>query len=141
MTQIVFENEHVICELDDALPVLKHRWKKEIPGPIFRENLIIIHQHYLKLSKIYDYLAWMADTKLLGEVDEETEQWFKDTWEDLLFNKAQVKIHAVILSEDFYAEYPMEKFKLDAEDKFKNQGVQLGVFTEEDEAYDWIRTR
>ncbi|HNP96338.1 MAG TPA: hypothetical protein PKJ63_11945 [Cyclobacteriaceae bacterium] len=141
MVQLIFENEYVVCELDDSLPVLRHRWKKETPGEIFRENLVAIQKQYLKLSKVYDYLAWLADTQALGEVDEETEKWFKDAWEDLLFNEAQVKIHAVVLSEDFYAEYPMEKFKLDAEDKFKSQGVQLGVFEEEEEAYDWIRTR
>lgn len=141
MTQTVYENEFVICELDDSLPVLKHRWKQEAPGAVFRDNLVTIQKHYLQLNKIYDYLAWLADTRQLGEVDEETEKWFKNVWEDLLFKEAKVKIHAVILSEDFYAEYPMEKFKLDAENKFKNNGVQLGVFTDEEEAYDWIRTR
>ncbi len=141
MIQTVFENESVICELDDLLPVLKHRWKHEVSGEVFRDNLVTIQKHYLVLNKIYDYLAWLADTRLLGEVDEETERWFKDVWEDMLFKEANIKIHAVILSEDFYAEYPMEKFKLDAENKFKSNGVQLGVFTDEEEAYDWIRTR
>jgi hypothetical protein len=141
MTQLIFENEYVICQLDDTLPVLKHFWKKEMAGEIFRGNLLNIQQHYLKLSGSHSRLAWLADTNLLGEVDEETEKWFKEVWEDLLFDKAGVKIHAVILGEDFYAEYPMEKFKMDAEQKFKSKNVQLGVFVDEEEAYDWIRTR
>ena len=78
---------------------------------------------------------------MLGEVDEETEAWFVRVWDDLLFNQAQVKIHAVILGDDLFAEYPMEKFKMDAEEKFKQLNVQLGVFSNELKAYDWIRTR
>lgn len=141
MTHFIFENEFVICELDDSLPVLKHRWKKETPGDIFRENLLSIIQHYITLKKTYQALAWLADTQLLGEVDEETELWFSEVWEGRLFNEAGVKIHAVILGEDFFADYPMEKFKIEAEEKFKNKEIQLGVFTDEEEAYDWIKTR
>ena len=141
MTQLIFENEFVICELDDSLPVLKHRWKKETPGNIFRENLMVIQKHYVELSKDYSHLSWLADTQLLGEVDQVTEEWFARVWDDLLFNQAKVKFHAVILGEDLFAEYPMEKFKLHAEEKFKEHKVQLGVFSDEEEAYDWLRTR
>lgn len=141
MTTLVFENEYVICELDDSIPVLKHVWKKEMPGKIFRENLVTIQQHYVELAKVYDHLLWLADTQLLGEVDQETEEWFSNVWEDLLFSKAQVKFHAVILGEDLFAEYPMEKFKFHAEEKYKKHNVQLGVFSDEEEAYEWLRTR
>lgn len=141
MTHFIFENEFVICELDKSLPVLKHRWKKETPGSIFRENLLVILHHYVNLKKENQSLAWLADTQLLGEVDEETESWFSEVWEDRLFNEAGVKIHAVILGEDFFADYPMEKFKIESEEKFKNKEIQLGVFTDEEEAYDWIKTR
>ncbi len=141
MVQLVFENDFVICELDDSLPVLKHRWKQETPGQVFRENLVKIHEHYIEYKKQYEYLAWLADTRELGEVDEETETWFSDVWEDLLFRIAGVKFHAVILGEDLFADYPMERFKLEAEERFRELDVQLGVFSDEEEAYDWIRTR
>jgi hypothetical protein len=137
----IFDNEYVTCELDDSLPVLKHRWKKPLPGIIFRDTLIAILQRYIELSKSYRNLAWLADVQLLGEVDEETEKWFADEWDDLLFNKAGVKIHAVILGEDIFADYPMEKFKLSAAEKYRKHLVQLEVFSDEQEAYDWIRTR
>ncbi len=141
MTQVLLENDYVICELDDSLPVLKHRWKQETPGEIFKENLVAIHELYLHYSKTHDHLAWLADTQLLGEIDEDTENWFSDVWEDLLFRIGNVKFHAVILGEDFFADYPMEKFKMNAEERFKELDIQLGVFSDEDEAYDWIRTR
>ncbi|MBS1951679.1 MAG: hypothetical protein OJF59_001674 [Cytophagales bacterium] len=138
---IILENDYVICELDAALPVLKHRWKEPAPGEVFRKQLTEILNKYRELKKEYPKLAWLADTQLLGEVDEETEKWFAEEWDDMLFNQAKVKYHAVILGEDLFAEYPMEKFKMDAEMKFKEDGVQLGVFSDEEEAYDWIRTR
>ncbi len=141
MVSLVFENEYVICELDDSIPVLRHKWKKEMPGKIFRENLVVIQEHYMKLAKVYDHLSWLADTQLLGEVDQETEKWFTEVWEDLLFDTSKVKFHAVILGEDLFAEYPMEKFKIHAEEKYKRHNVQLAVFSDEEEAYDWLRTR
>ena len=141
MTRQIFENEWVTCLLDDSLPVLKHVWKKETPGEIFRQNLLTIVNHYIGFLPDYPHLAWLADTQKLGEVDEETEIWFTEVWENLLFKQAGVMIHAVILGEDFYADYPMEKFKMDAERKFKNKGIRLGVFLNEEDAYEWIRTR
>jgi len=139
MSIFIYENEFVVCELDDSLPVLKHRWKKQPPAEAFRENLIAMQKRYIELTTSYPDLAWLADTQQLGEVDEETEEWFARVWDDLLFNKAGVKIHAVILGDDLFAEYPMEKFKMDAEQKFKQQSVQLGVFSNETKAYNWIR--
>jgi hypothetical protein len=137
----VYDNDQVICQLDDELPVLKHKWKGPIPGEDFRQNLLRIAEHYRQLSASYANLAWLADTRLLGEVDEETEQWFAEVWDKLLFEELGVKYHAVVLGEDLFAEYPMEKFKLRAAEKFKTHGVQLEVFSDEEEAYAWIRTR
>lgn len=141
MKHFVLENDYVICELDDKIPVLMHRWKKPPSGKVFRDMLIALQKRYVELSPSYNNLAWLADTQLLGEIDVETEKWFTEVWDDLLFNQAKVKIHAVVLSEDFFAEYPMERFKMDAEEKFKKQGVQLGVFSEEEEALIWVRSR
>src|SRR5688572_23242873 len=140
MTRFIFEDDFVICELDDSLPVLKHRWKKEPPGELFRNTLLKILEHYKEFRKQYDDLAWLADTQRLGELDHETERWLANTWDDLIFNKAKVKLHAVILGDDLFAEYAMEKFKMDAEEK-RDRDVLLGVFVDEEEAYDWIRTR
>ncbi|HMI65126.1 MAG TPA: hypothetical protein VK517_03765 [Cyclobacteriaceae bacterium] len=135
----IFDNEFVKCELDDSLPVLRHRWKFELPGEEFRNNLMRVLEEYETLKKTYARLAWLADTTHLGEIDEGVDEWLVNVWEDLLFRKAGVKIHAVILGASIFADYPMEKFKLDAEDKFMAYNVHLGVFSNEKEAYDWIK--
>lgn len=137
----IFENEFVRCELDDSIPVLRHRWLKEPLSEVFKTNLIRIQQEYIQLSKSYAQLAWLADTEMLGELDEEAEHWLVSVWEDLLFTKAGVRVHAVILGPSIYADYPMEKFKLDAEEKFESQNHHLGVFSNQLAAYDWMRLR
>lgn len=135
----IFDNEFVTCQLDDSFPVLLHRWKKEPPPEEFKFNLERILGEYKTLSKSYSGLAWLVDAAQLGELDEETEQWLVDTWEGMLFNEAGVKIHAVVLGESIFADYPMEKFKADAEEKFKVKNIRLGVFSNGKEANDWIR--
>ena len=135
----IFDNEFLFCELDDSLPVLRHYWKKATPGEQFKLNLLKVLEEYKVLRQSYKGLAWLADTTQLGELDEKMETWLVDEWEDLLFRKAGVKIHAVILGESIYADYPMENFKQDAEQKFQDYNVHLGVFSNQEEAYTWIK--
>ena len=135
----IFDNEFLSCELDDSLPVLRHYWKKAPPGEQFRLKLLKVLEEYKELCKTFKGLAWLADTTQLGELDEETETWLVEEWEDLLFAEAGVKIHAVILGESIFADYPMENFKQDAEQKFQDYNVHLGVFSNEEEAYAWIK--
>ncbi len=137
----IFENESVVCELDDSLPVLRHRWKHIMDGADFRTNVMRVLEEYKKLKKSYALLAWLADTTLLGELDEETEDWLVTEWENLLFAQREVKIHAVILGNSIYADYPMENFKTDAEQKYEAFDVHLGVFSNLEDAYAWIREK
>ncbi|MBA4053771.1 MAG: hypothetical protein C0490_03590 [Marivirga sp.] len=135
----IFDNEYLTCELDDSLPVLRHRWKRATDGEAFRSNLLKVLEEFKKLKNSYALLGWLADTTLLGELDEETERWLVDVWEDLLFAQREVKIHAVILGNSIFADYPMENFKQDAEQKFEDFDVHLGVFSNQQEAYEWIK--
>ena len=139
MVKRILDNEFLLCELDDSLPVLRHYWKKAPSGEQFRSNLLKVLEEYRPLSLSFKELAWLADTAELGELDEKTETWLVEEWEDLLFVKSDVKIHAVILGESIYADYPMENFKQDAEEKFQTYNVHLGVFSDQEEAYAWIK--
>ena len=139
MIRAVYQNDQLICELDDSIPVLRHRWTKEPTDDQFKNGLIELAKQYRDLKKSYKNLAWLADTKLLGELSSEVEHWLQDTWEELLFRESGVTIHAVILGENIFADFPMEKFKMDAEEKFNNLNVHLGVFSNQHAAYDWIK--
>lgn len=135
----IFDNEFVTCQLDDSLPVLMHRWKQAPPADEFEFTLKRILDEYKIGAKTYPNLAWLVDAALLGELDEEIEKWLVEVWERMLFEDAGVKIHAVILGQSIFADYPMEKFKQDAEVKFEKFNVHLGVFSNQREAYEWIR--
>ena len=135
----IFENEFVHCELDEDVPVLRHRWLTAPPGEEFKFILKRILDEYIQLKKTYKNLAWLANTELLGELDLDVEQWLVDEWEGLLFDKAGVQIHAVILGASIFADYPMERFKRDAEEKYFSKNIHLGVFSNETEANAWIQ--
>lgn len=135
----IFENEFVRCELDDDVPVLRHHWLQAPPAEEFKFNLLRILEEYMELKKTYAGLAWLANTQQLGELDLEIEEWLVTEWEKLLFDDAGVKVHAVILGASIFADYPMERFKADAEQKYKSKNLSLGVFDSEAEAYAWIK--
>jgi hypothetical protein len=137
----IFKTDLVSCELDDSLPVLKHTWHKAPQGEEFKKNLLNILESFKSLRGSYASLAWLADTTELGELDEEIERWLDEVWQELLFKKAQVRIHAVVLGPNIFADYPMEKFKMEAEQKFRELKVSLGVFSNVDDAYAWMKAR
>lgn len=76
----------------------------------------------------------MVDAALPGELDEDVENWLVTDWEKMLFEDAGVKARAVISFQDIFADYRIEKYKLDAEKKFKKFNVHLGVFSNQPEA-------
>lgn len=135
---VILENERVVCELDASVPVLKHHWLKNTKGPEFRDQLVEIQKEYLKLKSDYPNLKWLADATNLGELTSEDEDWLETKWETLLFVEAGVKVHAVILADDIYADYSMEKFKAAADKKHQEQGVSLGVFFIPENAHKWL---
>jgi hypothetical protein len=136
----VYQNDLLICELDDSVPVLRHRWTKEPTDEQFESGLIELAKLYRELRKSYKTLAWLADTKLLGELSPEVEEWLEKIWEDVLFKESGVTIHAVILGANMFADFPMEKFKMDAEEKFISLNVHLGVFSNQQAAYEWMKS-
>ena len=80
----IFDNEYVTCDLDDSLPVLRHRWKYELTGEEFKFNVQRVLEEYQSLRKTYSGLAWLADTTHLGELDEDVDKWLTNVWEDSL---------------------------------------------------------
>ena len=141
MVKKIFENERVLCELDDELPLLRHTWLKNTQGKEFRNQLVDLQKEYIKLKADYPNLKWLADTVNLGELTTEDDEWLASEWDRLLFKEAGVKVHAVILADDIYADYSMEKFKATADKKYNEEGVSLGVFFVPENAYNWLKEK
>ena len=135
----MLENELYVAEIDPEIPVMKHRWLREPSAEEFQEGLLRLQKIYLEQVIKYSGLKWLADTKLLGQRSYEEEQWLEQTWDTMLFEEAGVKVHAVILGDDIFADYSMEKFKARAASKYKEAGVRLGVFLTEEDAMKWLR--
>jgi hypothetical protein len=138
MNHLILENQLIICELDESIPVLKHRWTTQPTSDEFRNQLIELQKVYLIQKKKYPKLKWLADTALLGELTHEDEEWLENVWEKLLFEDAEVKVHGVILGDDIFADYSMEYFKQKADKAYSEKGVKIGIFMDEEEAYEWL---
>lgn len=136
---VVLENDLIRCELDPTLPLLKHRWVKKPTSEEFRSQLEDLQKVYIEQKKAYPNLKWLADTELLGELTADDEKWLKVVWEQLLFVDADLKVHAVILGDDIFADYSMEHFKAEADRTFAEKDVKLGVFLTEEKAYEWLK--
>lgn len=139
MNNVLLDNELVRCELDSTIPVLKHRWLQRPTSEGFRSQLLAIQKIYIQQKKEYPGLKWLADTELLGELTTEDEKWLAGTWEKLLFVDAELKVHAVILGDDIFADYSMENFQSKSSLAFAEKGVKLGVFMNEERAYEWLK--
>lgn len=139
MVKVLEKNEWVDVYIDEEIPVMVHKWKKAPDSDTFRSTLKNLQKLYIRNKDTYSNLMWLADTKHLGERTQEDEEWLSDTWEKLLFEDAGVSVHGVILSDDIYADYSMEKFKQKANETYAKKGVNLGVFMDSDTAYNWLR--
>ncbi len=139
MNEIVTENDLVKCELNPDIPVLVHRWLKKPTSEEFKNQLLEIRHIYIEKKKDVPNLKWLADTELLGALTTDDENWLEEEWDKLLFEDAGLKVHAVILGNDIFADYSMEEFKRDAEKAYTDKGVKLGVFLDAESAYDWLK--
>ena len=57
----------------------------------------------------------------------------------MLFNKAGVKSHAVIIGNDVFAKYAMEKFKNSMQELYADKRLHLETFPDKDAAYQWFK--
>ncbi|MNC95431.1 hypothetical protein D3C83_125500 [compost metagenome] len=66
--------------------------------------------------------------------------WLQKVWNETLFVKAGVKSHAVIIGEDIFAKYAMEKFKKNMQEQFADRNLQIETFPDKESAYKWFKS-
>ncbi len=138
MVRMIFEREYLICQLDESVPVLKHIWLRNPTAEEFRDGLTTMQREYINRKGDYQDLKWLGDTKMIEELNVEVKEWLNTEWNKMLFIEAGVKTHAVIRGPDLYADYPMEIFKFISAKKYKDLGLKLEVFENEEKAYEWL---
>lgn len=137
--KVLKEHKLFRCELDADIPVMIHRWLESPTSEQFKSELMNLLKIYTEQKKEFPNLKWLADTELLGELTEDTEDWLEEVWDKALFEEAGVKVHAVILGHDIYADYSMESFKRQADRAYEDKGVKLGIFMDRESALEWLK--
>jgi hypothetical protein len=135
----VFSLDYLDCFFDQEANVLFHVWKRKPKGDEFRKGLVKVHDEYINLKKTLPVLHWLGDTRLLGVLSIEDQGWLDKVWNEMLFVKAGVRTHAVIIGTDIFSKYAMEKWKKSMQAKYSVQQLLLDTFPSKEDAYKWFK--
>ena len=136
----LFSEDSLDCFFDEDANILFHVWKRKPKGDEFRAGLAKVRNEYINLKKTNPVLHWLGDTRLLGVVSIEDQGWLDKVWNEMLFVKAGVRTHAVIIGTDIFAKYAMEKWKKSMQSKYTAQQLQLETFPTKEDAYKWFKS-
>jgi hypothetical protein len=137
----LFKEVTLECFLDTDARVLFHTWYGKPSSQGLREGLMRIYDEYMIHKKDFDTpLHWLGDTRSLGVVTVDDQGWLNKVWNETLFVKAGVKSHAVIIGEDVFAKYAMEKFKKIMQEQYADKNLQIETFPDKESAYKWFKS-
>lgn len=137
--KVLFEEKELVCYFMEEEKVVFHKWLDNCKGEAFRSKLMRVCDEFVKLKKTHPFLHWLGDTRKLAVMSLDDQKWLDEVWNMQLFEKAGVKTHAVITSNDVFVKYAMQKFCNNMNQKYADRQVHLATFTSEEDAYDWFR--
>jgi hypothetical protein len=136
----LFKEDHLECYLDEDAKILFHVWLKKPTSEQLRSGLTRVFDEYNKHKKSFNYpLNWLGDTRKLCVVTLDDQGWLEKVWNEMLFVKAAVKAHAVVIGDDVFAKYAMEKFKNAMQTKYADKNLHMETFKTTEEAYTWFK--
>ena len=138
--KVLFEQKNLVCYFNEEEKVVFHKWLEKSKGEEFRSALLKVCEEFVKLKKSMPVLHWLGDTRNLSVMPLDDQKWLDEVWNTHLFEKAGVKSHAVIINNDVFVKYAMQKFCQTMGQKYADKQVQLATFTSEEEAYQWFRS-
>ncbi len=136
----LFKESYLECFIDSDAKVLFHVWLTKPTNEQFKQGLTKVFDQYQIQKKQISPLHWLGDTRLLGVISIENQGWLDKVWNDMLFIKAGVKTHAVIIGTDVFAKYAMEKFKTSMQAKYNDKDLRLETFPDKESAYKWFKS-
>ncbi len=136
----IFKEDYLECFYDEANSVLFHVWIRKPSSEEFKDGLTRVYDTYLSYKKTGTLLHWLGDTRNMGVLSIDVQQWLDEVWNEMLFVKAGVKTHAVIVGKDVFAKYAMDKFKNAMMEKFAAQKIHLDTFEDREAAYEWFKS-
>lgn len=135
----IFKLPHLECHYDEDANVMYHIWVKKPTSEQLKNGLTKVFDEYVSLKKkMGGNIHWLADTQKIGVISIDDQAWLEKVWNEMLFVKANVKTHAVIIGNDVFAKYAMEKFRLAMLQKYTDKDLHLATFPDKAAAYAWF---
>lgn len=136
----LFTRDYLECFLDEGPMVLFHVWLKKPTSAELKDGLTSVHAEFMKYKNQHGKpLHWLGDTRKLGVLSVDDQGWMEKVWNEMLFVKAGVKTHAVIIGTDVFSKYAMDKFKKSMQAKY-GESLHLDTFVDKDAAYKWFES-
>lgn len=136
----IFKEPYLECFYDEDANVMFHIWIRKPASDELRTGLTRVCNEYMKLKNARgSNIHWLGDTRKFGVVSVDDQGWLEKTWNEMLFVKADVKTHAVIIGNDVFVKYAMDKFKNNMMEKYKDRNLHMETFPEKDGAYKWFK--
>ncbi|MBO8131378.1 MAG: hypothetical protein H0Z29_07665 [Candidatus Marinimicrobia bacterium] len=129
MKQVVFDNEYATVWVYPEKGIIHHKFKKFIWGEGFRQTMMNAADAFEK----YGCTKWLSDDRENSALRPEDIEWGQKVWEPRVL-KAGWKHWAVILPEKVVGQMNMKKII----DRYKSIGVNVKVFSDSEEAMEWL---
>jgi hypothetical protein len=139
--KLLFKENYLECSLDVDARVLFHVWTQKPTSEQLRSGLTRVFNEYNTHKKSFNTpLNWLGDTQKIGVITIEDQGWLEKVWNEMLFVKAGVRAHAVIIGGDVFAKYAMEKFKNSMQTKYADRHLFIETFKDKTDAYKWFKS-
>lgn len=128
-TITVIDSPHARLSFDIDKKIVHHRLHKTIDSQTLRAVL----DGGIELIKTHNATKWLSDNRAINAHSEEDTRWINKNWLPRVI-AAGWKYWALVVPDDFIARINMVEFV----DSFYSQGVRVMVFTDINEAWQWL---
>lgn len=125
----VIDNEYASLSFDTDMKFVYHCFHSQLDST----NLRAVLNGGIDLLKKYNATKWLSDNREIGPHSEEDTLWINDHWLPAAV-AAGWKYWALVVPNSFVARVNMSEFV----DSFYAKGIRIMVFTNYDEAWNWL---
>ncbi len=126
---VAIDNDYALVQIDTDQRMVHHKFKKFIYGQKFRDALTA----GAELMEKHKATKWLSDDRENAALPPEDAEWAKTHWFPRV-HRAGWKHWALVMPAKVVGKMNMEQFVA----QYGQQGIQVRVFTSEDDARDWL---
>ena len=126
---VALDNAYALVQIDTDQRMVHHKFKKFIYGQAFREALTA----GAELMEKHRAIKWLSDDRENAALPPEDAEWAKSFWFPRV-RKAGWKHWAVVMPAKVVGKMNMEQFVA----QYREQGIEVRVFTRDVEAVAWL---